>query len=589
MIRTLTRLVPVNSRGVLTAFAGLAALGIALRAGAAVLLIPLVSALFSEDPTGAWPWFGWLSGATLTGWVVDAAAASLGTRLGFALLRDAQRGVAARLARVRLDWFTEERTTVARRAIAATGPDLVGLFTYLLIPLGNGVLFPVFLGVALLPVSWPLGVAALLGVPILLGAFFGSARISRGADRAASARNEELTEHVLEFARTQEALRAARRVAPERSAVGAALGRQHGAARRLLMLQVPGQLLFGLATQLTLLGLAGTAVLLAVRGELSPPEAVAAIVVFARYLESVEALATLSAAIESVSGVLGTIRQVLDAPVTRESGLNLPRDGQPPTLSLRGVSFGYGAAADTDTDAALNNVTLEFPSGTTTAIVGPSGSGKSTLLAMIAGLREPTQGQVRVAGTPLEDLSAAERRALVTIVFQHPTLFAGSIRENVLTGAPEAGEQRFDSVARLARVDLITAHSPGGYDTPVGEGGVLLSGGERQRVSIARALIKSAPLLLIDEATSALDTENEAAVVAALAADPTPRTRVIVAHRLRSIETADRVVFLEQGRVVEEGTVAELLAADGRFAAFWRLREESVVWGLGRNRGAGAG
>jgi ATP-binding cassette subfamily B protein IrtB len=164
------------------------------------------------------------------------------------------------------------------------------------------------------------------------------------------------------------------------------------------------------------------------------------------------------------------------------------------------------------------------------------------------------------------------------VVFQHPYLFRGTIWENVSAGDPGAGEDQFARAVALARVDELTARLPAGVDTVVGEAGSALSGGERQRVSIARALLKPAPVLLVDEATSALDTENEAAVVDALTADPRPRTRVIVAHRLASIRHADRVLFVDSGKIVEDGTVEELLAAGGRFDDFWRQQRDAAQW-----------
>jgi ATP-binding cassette, subfamily B, bacterial IrtB/YbtQ len=148
----------------------------------------------------------------------------------------------------------------------------------------------------------------------------------------------------------------------------------------------------------------------------------------------------------------------------------------------------------------------------------------------------------------------------------------------VLAGHPAAGDDEVAGAIRLARVDELIGRLPDGADTVVGEAGSALSGGERQRVSIARALLKPAPVLLVDEATSALDNENEAAVVDALTADPQSRTRVIVAHRLASIRHADRVLFVDNGRIVEDGSVDELLAAGGRFDEFWRQQHEAAQW-----------
>jgi ATP-binding cassette subfamily B protein IrtB len=164
------------------------------------------------------------------------------------------------------------------------------------------------------------------------------------------------------------------------------------------------------------------------------------------------------------------------------------------------------------------------------------------------------------------------------VVFQQPYLFNGTIRENVLAGDPAADAGELARATALARVDELTGRLPDGDATRVGEAGTALSGGERQRVSIARALLKKSPVLLVDEATSALDNENEAAIVDALTADVRPRTKVIVAHRLASIRHADRVLFLDGGRVVEDGSIDELLSAGGRFEEFWRQQRDAADW-----------
>ena len=595
MIRTLLALLPAGSGPRLAGHLALTTLGVLLRAAGVVLLVPLVSALFSDDPAGAWPWVAWLTLATAAGWAVDSVTVRLGFDIGFGLLESGQRAVADRLADIRLTWFTSGHTATARQAVAATGPDLVGLIIYLVAPIVGAVLLPIAIGLALLPIAWPLGVAALAGVPVLLGAFWLAGRVSHRADRAAAASNSALTERIVEFARTQQALRASRRVGVEGSHVGAALAAQHGASVRLLLLQVPGQLIFGLASQVALVLLAGTIVVLTTSDALAAPAAVALIVVVVRYLEPFTVLAELSPGVESALGVLRDIREVLDAPAVpagrkaqagggAAASVRAPdrsHDRSPdralgPRLELRDVQFSYGAASA----QVLDGLSLTFEPGTTTAIVGPSGSGKSTVLSLLAGLQYPTAGAVLVDGVDAATLTGAARRELVSVVFQHPYLFDGSIRDNVLVGRPAADDAQLELAAQLAQVDELIARLPDGWDSRVGEAGGSLSGGEKQRVSIARALLKLAPVLLLDEATSALDTENEAAVASALAGDPAPRTRVIVAHRLSSIRAADRVVFLESGVVAEDGTIDELLAAGGRFAEFWRQQDAAGAWQL---------
>jgi ATP-binding cassette, subfamily B, bacterial IrtB/YbtQ len=579
MIRTWMSLIPKDRRPKVVAYGLLALLSVVVRAAGTVLLVPLVGALFSDTPHRALAWLGWLTAATVAGWLIDTVTARIGFDLGFAVLDHTQHDVADRLPNVRLDWFTAEHTATARQAIAATGPELVGLVVNLLTPLTTAVLLPPVIAVVLLPVSWQLGVAALAGVPLLLGALWGSAAFARRADAKVGEANSALTERIVEFARTQQALRAARRVDSARSLVGTALAAQHGATMRLLGMQVPGQLLFSIASQLALILLAGVTTALTVAGTLTVPEAIALIVVIARYLEPFTTASELAPALESIRATLDRIRSVLTAPVMEVGNGTLPAQttapskapGKAPSIEFEDVAFSYDKA----TAPVLDGVSFSLQPGTTTAIVGPSGSGKSTILALIAGLQEPARGRVLVDAVTLD---ADARRATSSVVFQHPYLFHGTIRDNVSAGDPAAADDQFARAVALARVDELIGRLPDGVETIVGEAGSALSGGERQRVSIARALLKTAPILLVDEATSALDTENEAAVVDALTADPQSRTRVIVAHRLASIRHADRVLFLDNGQVVEDGPVDELLAAGGRFAEFWRQQRDAAEW-----------
>ncbi|OBG24704.1 ABC transporter ATP-binding protein [Mycobacterium sp. 852002-51057_SCH5723018] len=577
MIRTWLGLVPKGRHANVIAYVALALASVVVRAVGTVLLVPLVAALFSDSPHRALVWLGGLTAATVTGWVIDTATARIGFDLGFAVLDHTQHDVADRLPDVRLDWFTAENTATARQAIASTGPELVGLVVNLLTPLVSAIMLPAAIALALLPVSWQLGLAALGGVPLLLGALWASARLARRADAAAAEANIALTERIIEFARTQQALRAARRVEPARSLVGDALNAHRGATMRLLSMQVPGQLLFSLASQLALILLAGATTALTVNGTLTVPQAIALIVVIARYLEPFSSIGELAPALESTRATLDRIRSVLAAPVMNAGAAPLPTGVGAPRIEFADVTFGYGGFSGSSAPV-LDGVSFSLRPGSTTALVGPSGSGKSTILALIAGLYEPTRGRVLIEGVDAATLDAEARRATSSVVFQHPYLFHGTIRENVLAGNPSAGEAHFARAVELARVDELTGRLPDGADTVVGEAGSTLSGGERQRVSIARALLKAAPILLVDEATSALDTENEAAVVDALTADPRSRTRVIVAHRLASIRHADRVLFLEDGRITEDGTVDELLAAGGRFEEFWRQQREAAEW-----------
>ena len=570
MIRALLAIIPAENRRQANVFLAMTVLSVLLRAAGVVLLVPLVTELFGADPGRAWLWVGMLTIATVAGWIVDSACARMGFALGFALLRDVQHRVADRIAQVRLDWLTAEHTGVARRAVAATGPDLVGVVANLVTPLLSAALLPVAVALALLPLSWPLGVAALIGLPVVFGALAAGGRITKRADARAEAGNADLAERIIEFARTQTTLRASRRADPALSQAGAALKVQHGAILRLLALQLPGQLLFGLASQLALLLLAGTVAVLAIRGELTPAGAVAMIVVLVRYLEPFAVLGELSGALQPIRTTLTTIREVLEAPADPSGTAEaLGHPGSSVEIEFREVSYAIGG------HRILDGLSFTLPAGDTTAIVGLSGAGKTTVLELIAGLRRPTAGQVLIGGQDLATLTHAARTALVSAVFQDSFLFDGSVADNVRVGSPQATEDQVSQAISAARAAQVADRGQ-----RVGEGGSALSGGERQRVSIARALLKPAPVLVVDEATSALDTENEAAISQALAGQAGQRTVVVVAHRLASISLADRVLFLQDGRIVQDGPLADLLATPGRFRDLWGDLEAGAHWQL---------
>jgi ATP-binding cassette subfamily B protein IrtB len=331
--------------------------------------------------------------------------------------------------------------------------------------------------------------------------------------------------------------------------------------------------MFSIASQVALIALAGTTTMLAARGQIGAPEAVALLIVTVRFLEPFNVLADLAGAVENSRGVLNRLRSIIDTPRAAVGGEVACAVNRAPRIEFRDVGFRYDGAPD-----VLAKLNFVLEPGTTTAIVGPSGSGKSTILSLIAGLHTPTHGQILLDGTDIVDLDAATRRRLVSMVFQHPYLFDGPIEDNIRAGHPGAAEDDVRAAMSLARVDEIVSRLPEGESTRVGEAGAALSGGERQRVSIARALVKPAGVLLIDEATSALDTENEASITDAIRDDPRGRTRVIIAHRPNAIRNADQVLFVDGGRIVEQGTIDELTQRGGRFAEFWRQQQQSAGW-----------
>jgi subfamily B ATP-binding cassette protein MsbA len=241
-------------------------------------------------------------------------------------------------------------------------------------------------------------------------------------------------------------------------------------------------------------------------------------------------------------------------------------------IEFKGVTFAYSQG-----EAVLNRVDFTAEGGQTTALVGPSGAGKSTVISLIPRFYDPLEGQILIDGQDISHITKHSLRQHLAYVSQQPYLFEGSIRDNIRYGRPEATDAEVEEAARLAYAHDFIIAQPQGYETAVGENGVTLSGGQRQRVSIARALVRNAPILLLDEATSALDTESEAAVQKALDEAMSGRTVVVIAHRLSTVVRADKIVVMQQGRVVEEGNHETLaVASDGLYARLNNLQRPAA-------------
>lgn len=245
------------------------------------------------------------------------------------------------------------------------------------------------------------------------------------------------------------------------------------------------------------------------------------------------------------------------------------------SIDFRNVRFGYS-----ESETILKGVSFTAEGGRTTALVGPSGAGKSTVISLIPRFYDPAEGEILIDGQDIAHVTKQSLRNAIAYVSQQPYLFEGTIRDNIRYGRPEASDAEVEAAARHAYAHDFILAQPLGYDTPVGENGVTLSGGQRQRLSIARALVRNAPILLLDEATSALDTESEQAVQKALDEAMSGRTVVVIAHRLSTVVRADKIVAMQDGRVMEEGTHEELAAREnGLYARLNNLQAPAVSAG----------
>ncbi len=286
---------------------------------------------------------------------------------------------------------------------------------------------------------------------------------------------------------------------------------------------------------------------------------------------SVGALAEVWNELQRAAGGMGRISELLNVDngilvPPRPTAMPVPVQG---AIAFEDVTFHYPARPDLP---ALDGFDLRVQPGETVALVGPSGAGKSTVLSLLLRFHDPDRGVVRVDGVDIAQLDPAQLREAVALVPQQPTIFATSARENIRYGRLQADDAEIDAAVRAAHAREFLQSLPEGLETQLGERGARLSGGQQQRIAIARALLKDAPILLLDEATSALDAQSERSVQQALETLMEGRTTLVIAHRLATVLKADRIVVMDKGRIVAEGTHAELLAQDGLYAELAKLQ-----------------
>ena len=282
-------------------------------------------------------------------------------------------------------------------------------------------------------------------------------------------------------------------------------------------------------------------------------------------------LTTLGRTLDDYQRAMASTNRVLDllaTPIAIPSGQRrLPLAQVRGELSFEGVGFAYAGR-----DPLLHHFNLEVPAGSTIGIVGATGSGKSTLVKLLLRLYEIQAGRIRLDGIPISELRLDDLRQAIGLVSQEVFLFHGTVADNIAYGSFDAPRAAIERAAQLAEASGFIDALPQRYDTVVGERGQRLSGGQRQRIALARAILKNPPVLILDEATAAVDNDTEAAIQRSLDLITAERTTLVIAHRLSTVRHADRIVVMEQGRIVESGRHEQLIAADGAYANLWRVQ-----------------
>ena len=409
---------------------------------------------------------------------------------------------------------------------------------------------------------------ALAAAALSLGAMLLISHYSRVNAPVEAQANRDMTGAVIEYARGLAVVKSFGRSGAAMDSVTKAIGDSKRIHQKIEWGYLPSNALHLLALKCGSVGLA--AVLQYLNGSM----AFSLMLMFLFF--SFQIFASLEPISDSAH-TLGVIDDAMDQLDALKGGHFIDKDGRDVKLehydiAFRNVDFGY------DERQVLKNVSFTIPEGSSTAIVGPSGSGKTTLCSLLARFYDPQGGSITLGGHDLREFTCDSLLRNLSMVFQNVYLFHDTVRANLLFGKPDATEEEMIAAAKKARCHDFILALPNGYDTVLGEGGGTLSGGERQRISIARAILKDAPIIILDEATASIDPENEHLIQDALTELTRGKTVITIAHRLATVRNADQILVISDGRVAEHGTHEELLAKDGIYRRFTEIREKAEGW-----------
>lgn len=492
---------------------------------------------------------------------------------GFHIFRDLRLRIGDALKAAPMGYFSEQRLAAITTTLTTTLHQLEEFMTICLTGLTGGVAMAVVMGLFFLCAAPPVAAITFAGIAVGLVVLECMRRRATAVTRDVTAAQEAMADKVIEYARGMAVLRAF--ASPDEALAEAKAAfeqkrradfAQEQAAQGLLKLYA---LVFNLASCAVLFA----ACALYLSGALPLSWALTLLVgAFMIYGELISANNS-AFLTKKIEGELDRVDEVCTVPVQDSTDAPLRPEGL--DLVMEHVSFGYG-----DGRRVISDVSLSIPAGSSCAFVGPSGSGKTTLVNLLTRFWDVDEGRVTLGGQDVRAGTAESLLANVSMVFQNVYLFHDTVENNIRFGRPDATREEVVAAAKRARCHEFICALPEGYDTVLEEGGANLSGGERQRVSIARAIMKDAPIVILDEATSSVDPENEHLLMAAIEELTRGKTLVTIAHRLNTVAGADQILVVDGGRIVAAGTHEELMREEGIYRRFIQMRREAAGWRL---------
>lgn len=535
------------------------------------LLFPLFTAVVNGTGS-AWAWLIAITALVLLDTALRFTGNRVEWRIHMEVADETRTRLGQQLKRMPLQELARRETGDLNNVLTGNVTDVVSIAGGLFGLVITSIVAPLTAAIALIWFDWRLAVCLAALFPLAIPLYRLMRNRAARENRISAAAYADASSHLIEYTQGVAVLRATRQVGPQSQRLQSSLARLHQAQIRGTRLGTMPSLAMSAIVQIGILSITAISVHLAFDEPAAVPVALAIIVATMRFSEPLAQFANMSQMFDFMDAAVERIQNLLNvAPLPTLAGGTPPASSR---IALEGVSFTYDQAEA----PALTDVSFVSPPKSLTALVGSSGSGKTTVTRLLTRFADPQRGRITVGGTDIRTLSQAALMKQFSVVFQDVYLFDDSIRANIRLAKADATDDEIVAAARAANCHDFIAALPNGYDTRVGESGGALSGGERQRISIARAILKDAPIVLLDEPTSALDTESEVAVQRAIDRLVSDKTVIVIAHRLSTIAAADQILFLDEGRIVESGTHAELLAHEGRYAEMWNAQLADRHW-----------
>ena len=552
-------------------FAFLSGLFAALQFAA---LFIVVEALVSDNRDRRFIWISLgIMAVSLVGRIITTYFSTMEqTETGYCMVAEKRIHIGDRLRYIPMGYFNKNSIGNITAIVTTTLGDVENSAARVLVSVLGGFFNSVALVIVLLVFDWRNGLIAAIGVLLYIVSAELALRKSACLSGVRQHTQESLVESVLEYIQGMGIVKAFGMEKDSTQSIDSAIKASCRDNLKLTKASVPYDALKQVVVRVFSVLLPLASIYFWLNGSLSLAYGVILVVASFMVFNDLENAGNMASLLQMLAASMDTANSIDDTPVMDEKGADVvPASSE---IIFDNVDFSYADRKN------LDHVSFTIPAGTTTAIVGPSGSGKTTMCNLIARFWDVDAGRITVGGKDVRDFKLDSLMKNISMVFQNVYLFADSIENNIKFGCPDATHEQVIEATKKACCHEFISALPDGYDTVIGEGGGTLSGGEKQRISIARAILKNAPIIILDEATSSVDPENEEELQRAIAELTHDKTIIMIAHRLKTVRGADQILVLDDSHIVQSGTHAELIQQKGLYADFVSARQEAIGWKL---------